>query len=110
MMENSSWLATMPPHPDGVLLPAVAGIIDGWMTVSPGAGGGISFRVVVGINDGQAVRRHLLELIISPEHKVDLASALAHRSTATFGDADSLSFPCRIGFCSNVMKSTARPA
>ena len=45
------------------------------MTIHPGPGGSVLFRVVFGVDDGQAARHDLLELIFGAEHAGNLSRA-----------------------------------
>jgi hypothetical protein len=84
----------------GAPLPEVPGIIEGWMTVHPGPGGSVSFRVVIGIGGSQAAMGDLLELVVSAENVGGLGHALAGRDRRISSGADAApSFPCHIGFC-----------
>jgi hypothetical protein len=78
------------------------------MTMHPEPGGGVSFRVIIGIGGGRTAKRDILEVIISAEHIAELSRLLADRGGGITGDSDpGLSFPCHIGFCRNAVSSAA---
>lgn len=108
MTENFSHLdKVMLPSRDNIP-PEIPGIIDGTMTVHPEPGGNVSFRVVIGIDDGQTAKRDLLELIIGPSYIGNLSRALTGQDISIAGGSDPVpSFPCHIGFCRNAISSAA---
>lgn len=77
--------------------PEIPGIIEGSITIHPGQGGSVSFRVVIGVDDRQAARHDLLELIFGAEHSEELSRALTRRN-AKGSTSDPISLPCHIGF------------
>jgi hypothetical protein len=83
---------SMPNH-------GIAGLIEGSMTILPEPGGGVSFRVLIGVGGKQAAERDLLELIISAGHIADLSRALAGHGAG--------SLPCHIGFSRNAVSAAA---
>lgn len=99
----------VPPSQRSLPQPRIPGIIEGSMTAHPELGGGVSFRVLIGVDDGQTAECDLLELIISAEHVGQLSRVLADYRAGIIGESDSVpSFPCHIGFCRNAVSSAAR--
>lgn len=91
-----------------VLPPRIAGIIEGSMTLHPEPGGGVSFRIIVGIGTELTAEHDLLELIISAAHVRDVSRALTGDGQSISGRSDQvLSLPCHIGFCPNAASIAA---
>lgn len=93
---------------------AIPGIIDGTMTLHPEPDGSVSFRVLIGPNDGHGVANDMLELIVGASYAGQLSIVLAGQgATASQGAAageehdPALPFPCRIGFCRNQVSPAA---
>jgi hypothetical protein len=102
--------------PDGALSPdrgrtspdAIPGIIDGTMTLHPEPDGSVSFRVMIGINRGEAADNATLELIVGASHTGQLSLVLANcGAVAGDGYDTTLPFPCQIGFCRNPVTTAA---
>ena len=98
----------IPPSRRRVPLPGIPGIIEGSMTMQPELGGGMSFRVIIGVGGGRTAKRDLLELIISAEHIGEISRVLADHGAGITCDYDTMpSFPCHIGFCRDAVSSAA---
>jgi hypothetical protein len=78
------------------------------MMLLPEPGGGLSLRILIGVNSEQTAECDLLELIIGAEHIADLGQALVGYEA---GGADELDpaplLPCRIGYCKNAVIGAA---
>jgi hypothetical protein len=84
----------------------IAGLIEGSMMMLPEPGGGLSFRVLIGVDGEQTGEGDLLELIIGAEHIADLGQALVSYRARRAGDLDpALLLPCHIGYCKNAMSA-----
>src|SRR6266568_3171374 len=100
MTENSSRL-TEPEQRCRHRAPfrGVAGLIEGSMMILPELGGGLSFRVLIGVDGEQTAECDLLELIIGAEHIADLGQALVGYGAGKVGDLDLvLLLPCHVGY------------
>lgn len=80
-------------------IPEVPGIMEAALTITPGPGGRMSFRVLISADGERADWCDRIELIINPEH---VRQALAGTKTRQMADAQATDelpiFPCHIGF------------
>jgi hypothetical protein len=72
------------------------------MTISPEPDGTVSFRVLIGADDGRTAGCDLIEVIISPEH---LSRALGGLGTEPVDQRQA--FPCHVGICRNAVNDAA---
>jgi hypothetical protein len=78
----------------------IPGIIDGTMTLHPEPDGSVSFRVLIGPNDGHGADNDRLELIVGASYAGRLSIVLAGQGATAGEEHDpALPFPCQIGFC-----------
>jgi hypothetical protein len=81
------------------LLPAIPGLIEGWMSVHSEPGGGVSFRAIISAGEELVGEQNCFELIISAEHAGELSRALTGHDAAMSSEVGPMSsFPCYVGF------------
>jgi hypothetical protein len=108
MSRSDAWCDNVAPCQYVIPLPEIPGIVEGWMTVYPGVAGSVSFRVIVGVGEGQTAKHDLLEFVISAENATELVHALMCRGTRIAREDDPLSsFPCHVGSCTDAGTGTA---
>lgn len=109
MTENSSRLAeTEQRGRRRAPFRGIAGLIEGSMMILPEPGGGLSFRVLIGVDGEQTAECDLLELVIGAEHIADLGQALVGYGAGRAGDLDPAPLlPCHIGYCKNAVSAAA---
>jgi hypothetical protein len=74
----------------------------------PEPGGGLSFRVLIGLDGEETAECDLLELIIGADHIADLGQALVDSRAGRAGDLDpAVLLPCHIGYCKNAVSAAA---
>lgn len=109
MTRNDSWPdGTVPPNRDRISQDGIPGIIDGTMTLHPESDGSVSFRVMIGVNNGRNADNDMFELIVGASYTGRLSIVLAnHGAVAGEGPDPTLHFPCQIGFCRKPVTTAA---
>lgn len=91
-----------------MVLPEVPGIIEAALEISSEPDGKLSFRVIVGADDGRSPGFDLVELIIGPEHLRRALAAIRVRDMTDPEDADQpATLPCHIGLYRGAVHSAA---
>jgi hypothetical protein len=89
-------------------LPAIPGIIEALMTITPQPDGKVSFRVLIGADNGRPSGCDLIELIIRPEH---VSHALAGAKISSLAGRETTdkppTFPCHIGLYRDAVHTAA---